>query len=83
MIFSIIRFLLTILELAFIAYWVVPFLYAPIKTQPIYAFLDRIFAPVLAFFRGLIGKHLPAKYMLFDWSYLAVIVVINLLQWLF
>ncbi len=81
--FGIIRLLLSILEIGFFVYWALPIFYAPFKNHVIYTYLDKIFSPVLTVFRRLIGKYLPAKYMIFDWSYLAVIVAINILQWIF
>lgn len=83
MLFGLIDFLLGALEIAFIVYWAVPIFYAPFKVGKVYAVLDRIFAPVLAVLRKLLGKYLPAKYMLFDWSSLLLIVIIQILQWIF
>ena len=80
---TIINFLITVAEIAFVAYWLVPLFYAPFKTSGIYGYLDKVFAPVLAFFRGLIGKHLPAKYLIMDWSYVAVMLVFVILKWIF
>lgn len=83
MISSLIRLLLSAFELALFVYCLVPLFYAPFKQTKIYTYMTRVFDPVLSVLRRLIARYLPAKYMLFDWSYVALFIIINLLQWLF
>jgi YGGT family. len=82
-IFSIINFILSVLEIAFFVYWVLPIFRPQFKTHWLYGYMDKVFSPILAFLRQLIGKYLPARYLVMDWSYLAVILIIQLLKWIF
>ena len=78
-----IRSLLNLIEILFVIYWIAPLLHAPVKTKAVYLLADRLFSPLLSCLRRFIGKRLPAKYMIMDWSYVAVFLLIGIVRFFF
>lgn len=78
-----IRFLLNFIEILFVVYWIAPVLHAPVKTKAPYLWVDRLFSPLLSCLRRFISKHIPAKYMIIDWSYVAVFAIIGIVRFFF
>ncbi|MCL2867403.1 MAG: YggT family protein [Clostridia bacterium] len=77
---GILRTIISLVEIVFVAYWIVPLLYPRIKEQKAYQWVDQLLAPLLTFIRKQTDKFIPEKFRVIDWSYVVVIILIALIR---
>ena len=79
---GLISLLISVYQLGLIAYWLLPMLVPTFRQNRAFLVLQRLYEPVLDQLRRLISKWLPARYMMFDWSYTVLLLLLQLLDWI-
>ena len=80
MITGLISGILDVYKLAIVAYVIINLLRVPANKWT--EMLRSIIEPLLAPLRRLLGRYLPEKWQILDWSPLALFLLTSLVQWL-
>ena len=78
LLYSLLNALIELYKLALVAYVVLSWLHIPSNRWTV--FLERLVEPVLKPVRRFLRKYLPSQWQIFDWSVLAVYLLLGVVQ---